>query len=55
MIIYRKEKDMIITLGTIMFFGGILGMAICMITLLILPRIFEKQKRKFFEQMDCQQ
>ena len=43
---------MVITLGTIMFFGGILGMVICMVMLFILPGIFEKQKRKLFEQME---
>ena len=39
-------------LGKIMFAGGLIGVICCMVVLCILPRIFEKQKKKLLEKIE---
>lgn len=38
-------------MGTILFFAGILGMAVCIVLLLVLPKVFEKQKKKLLKEI----
>ncbi|MDO4273485.1 MAG: hypothetical protein Q4D16_07445 [Eubacteriales bacterium] len=45
---------MSINIGTIMFAAGIAGMIICMIVLYILPKIFEKQRKKLMEEIEAE-
>lgn len=40
------------TLGKIMFTGGIVGMVICVIILCIAPAVFKKQKKKLLEEIE---
>ena len=35
-----------------MFAGGLAGVICCMVTLLILPRIFERQRKKLLEKLE---
>ena len=37
-------------MGTILFFAGILGMAVCIV--LLLPKIYEKQKKKLLKEIN---
>lgn len=39
-------------MGIILFFAGILGMAVCIVLLLLLPKIFEKQKKKVMKEIN---
>ena len=38
--------------GKMMFAGGLAGMICCMVALLVLPRIFEKQRKKLLEKLE---
>lgn len=39
-------------MGTVMLIGGIAGLVICIVMLFLLPGIFEKQKKKLFEEIE---
>lgn len=39
-------------MGTVMLIGGIVGLVICIVMLFLLPGIFEKQKKKLFEEIE---
>lgn len=39
-------------MGTIMLIGGITGLVVCIVMLFLLPGIFEKQKKKVFEEIE---
>ena len=38
--------------GKMMFAGGLAGVICCMVALLVLPRIFEKQRKKLLEKLE---
>ena len=38
--------------GKMMFAGGLAGVICCMVVLLVLPRIFEKQRKKLLEKLE---
>ena len=38
--------------GKMMFAGGLAGMTCCMVALLVLTRIFEKQRKKLLEKLE---
>lgn len=50
--IYRGK--IMFTIGKVMFVAGILGMALCGVTLCMLPRIFQKQKRNLLKELENQ-
>ena len=39
-------------MGIILFFAGILGLAVCIVLLLLLPKIYEKQKKKLLKEIN---
>ena len=39
-------------MGTVMLIGGIVGLVICIVMHFLLPGIFEKQKKKLFEEIE---
>lgn len=39
-------------MGTVMLIGGSVGLVICIVILFLLPGIFEKQKKKLFEEIE---
>lgn len=39
-------------MGKAIFIFGITGMAVCILLLLILPKMFEKQKKKLLKKLD---
>ncbi|MDC7289642.1 hypothetical protein NXH76_17715 [Blautia schinkii] len=42
-----------ITLGTVMFIVGIVGLVTCLVLLYFMPKIFSKQKKKLLEEIQA--
>ena len=40
-----------LTTGTILFYGGIIGMAVSLLTALILQGVFKKQRKKLLDNL----
>ena len=40
---------MAITTGTIMLYGGIVGMALCLLGTVVLQKIFKRQRKRLLE------
>lgn len=45
-------EESMITLGKVMFVIGILGMILCGVTLCLLPRLFEKQRKELLKELE---
>jgi hypothetical protein len=41
-----------ITLGTLMFYGGIAGMVLCIVVVLLLAGIFKRQRERLLKQIE---
>lgn len=45
-------EESMITLGKVMFVIGVLGMILCGVTLCLLPRLFEKQRKELLKELE---